>query len=62
MRVWLSAWCFPTLPSRSPTPAIDEGAPIPGFNGGYRSATPDIGAFENGNPTPRCSAKGEPGT
>ena len=42
-------------------PALDAGAPLPGFNDDFAGSAPDIGAFENGLPPLRFGREMAPG-
>lgn len=44
-----------------PSPALDKGVRLPGFNDDYSGAAPDIGAFENGRPALRFGREMAPG-
>jgi hypothetical protein len=46
---------------RVPSPAIDKGVRLPGFNDNYQGVAPDIGVFENGNSPLRFGREAAPG-
>ncbi len=44
------------------SPALDRGLPLPGLNDGFRGKAPDLGALEQGDPTPRYGPRTEAGS